>query len=73
MMNIIVNGKPHQAEEPLTVAHLLEKLNLRSEQVAVEINLNIVDRGDFQAWKLHDGDKVEILSFIGGGTPACVD
>jgi sulfur carrier protein len=73
MMNIIVNGKPHQAEEPFTVAHLLERLNLRSEQVAVEINLNIVDRGDFQAWKLHDGDKVEILSFIGGGTPTCVD
>jgi thiamine biosynthesis protein ThiS len=69
-MKIVVNGEQHEAEEFLTVAHLLQKLNLRSEQVAVEVNLKILDRGDFPTWNLHDGDKVEILSFIGGGSPA---
>lgn len=68
-MNIVVNGEQHKAEEPLTVSHLLEQLHLRSEQVAVEINLRILDRGDFPTWLLRDGDKVEILSFIGGGSP----
>lgn len=68
-MNIVVNGEQREADEPLTVAQLLETLHLRSEQVAVEINLKILDRGDFLTWKLQDGDKVEILSFIGGGSP----
>ncbi|HNP61098.1 MAG TPA: sulfur carrier protein ThiS [Nitrospirales bacterium] len=64
-----MNGEQREAEEPLTVAQLLSTLDLRSEQVAVEINLKILDRGDFLTWNLHDGDKVEILSFIGGGCP----
>ena len=69
-MNIVVNGEHQEAEEPLTVAHLLQKLNLHSDRVAVEINLKILDRGDFPTCQLHDGDKVEILSFIGGGAPS---
>ena len=68
-MKIIVNGEQQEAEELLTVAHLLQRLHLRSEQVAVEINLQILDRSDFPTWILHEGDKVEILSFIGGGSP----
>jgi thiamine biosynthesis protein ThiS len=68
-MRIVVNGELQSAEEPLTVAQLLQNLNLRSEQVAVEINLKILDRGEFPTWNLQDGDKVEILSFIGGGSP----
>ena len=68
-MKIVVNGEQREADEPLTVAQLLQTLHLRSEQVAVEINLKILDRGDFLSWNVHDGDKVEILSFIGGGSP----
>lgn len=68
-MKIVVNGEQREADEPLTVAQLLATLQLRSEQVAVEINLKILDRGDFLTWNLHDGDKVEVLSFIGGGCP----
>ena len=68
-MKIVVNGEQREADGPLTVGQLLQTLHLRSEQVAVEINLKILDRGDFLSWNLHDGDKVEILSFIGGGSP----
>lgn len=68
-MKIVVNGEQRETDEPLTVAQLLATLHLRSEQVAVEINLKILDRGDFLTWNLQDGDKVEILSFIGGGSP----
>lgn len=69
-MYIVVNGEQQEVEELLTVAHLLQKLDLRAEQVAVEINLKILDRNDFSTWMLHNGDKVEILSFIGGGSAA---
>lgn len=69
-MHIVVNGEQQEVEESLTVADLLQKLNLRTEQVAVEINLKILDRNDFSTWTLHNGDKVEILSFIGGGSAA---
>jgi thiamine biosynthesis protein ThiS len=68
-MKIIVNGVEQEFNSPLTVTSLLHELNLRTEQVAVEINLNILDRSHFPNWNLQEGDKVEILSFIGGGSP----
>ncbi len=67
-MQIIVNGESQEWAHSLTVTHLLESLNLRSKQVAVEVNLKILDRSDFDTWNLQEGDKVEILSFIGGGS-----
>ncbi len=67
-MQIIVNGESQEQSDPLTVTNLLESLDLRSKQVAVEVNLKILDRSDFDTWNLQEGDKVEILSFIGGGS-----
>ena len=68
-MKIIVNGEEHTYNAPLTVTILLQALNLRTEQVAVEVNLKILDRSNFPTWILQEGDTVEILSFIGGGSP----
>lgn len=68
-MKIIVNGEKQECSPPLTVANLLQTLDLRTDQVAVEVNLKILDRSDFPSWNLQEGDKVEILSFIGGGSP----
>ena len=68
-MKITVNGKEQTYNAPLTVAVLLQELNLRSEQVAVEVNLKILDRSNFSTSPLQENDKVEILSFIGGGSP----
>lgn len=67
-MQIIVNGESQDRDCPLTVTSLLESLDLRFEQVAVEVNLKILDRSDFDTWNLEEGDKIEILSFIGGGS-----
>ena len=67
VMKIIVNGEEQEYTAPLTVNSLLEKLNLRTEQVAVEVNLKILDRSNFPTWNVQEGDKIEILSFIGGG------
>ena len=67
LMTITVNGQPQEVEAHLTLANLLQQLDLKPDRVAVEVNLKIVDRPSFVNWNLQDGDQVEILSFIGGG------
>ena len=69
-MHIHVNGEDRDIEEGSTVSDLLGALKLRADQVAVEINLTILDRKDFNGIVLKKDDRVEILSFIGGGTPS---
>lgn len=51
----------------LTVADLLDSLGVVPGRVAVEINLVVIDPGQFQATALHGGDRVEIVGFVGGG------
>ncbi len=70
-MHIQINGDPRDVCENLTVHGLLRDLQLNVAQVAVEINLEILDQRDFDARTLHDGDRVEIMSFIGGGASRC--
>jgi len=67
-MHIQVNGEPRQVREEINVTGLLQDLQLNVERVAVEINLEILDRRDFDARMLQEGDRIEIMSFIGGGT-----
>ena len=67
-MQIQVNGEPRQVREGINVTGLLRDLQLNVERVAVEINLEILDQRDFDARTLREGDRIEIMSFIGGGT-----
>ena len=69
-MEIRVNGESRVTRSDATVADLLNELDIRSERVAVELNLEILDRSEFGQRRLTDGDRVEILSFIGGGSGA---
>jgi len=66
-IQIQVNGEPKAWRSGATVADLLQDLEITSERVAVELNLEILDRAAFVQRPLMDGDRVEILSFIGGG------
>ena len=66
-MFIQVNGESRGIGEGQTVAALLQELDIRADRVAVELNLEILDRKDFETRSLREGDRVEILSFIGGG------
>ena len=67
-IHIQVNGEPQTTPSGSTVAGLLTQLDIRSDRVAVEVNLQIVDRQNFERQSLQDGDRVEIISFIGGGS-----
>ena len=69
-MNLTVNGKPASISEenPISVLALLEALQVaQREYVTVELNGDILDRGDFEGATVKDGDTVEFLYFMGGG------
>jgi sulfur carrier protein len=66
-MTIQVNGEPRTAPVGTTIAGLLKELEIRTERVAIELNQAILDRSEFGGCLLRDGDRVEIISFIGGG------
>jgi sulfur carrier protein len=67
-IHIHVNGEARTWRSGATVAELLHDLDIRTERVAVELNLEILDRAVFDQRSLKDGDRVEIMSFIGGGS-----
>lgn len=67
-VRIQVNGEARSAKEGVTVADLLLELDIRPDRVAVELNLEILDRQEFERRELREGDRVEIISFIGGGS-----
>ena len=66
-IQIQVNGEERGCPADATVEDLLRELAIKTERVAVELNLEILDRKEFDQRKLKQGDRVEILSFIGGG------
>jgi sulfur carrier protein len=68
-MQIQVNGERRDCRAGLTVGDLLRELDIRTERVAVELNLEILDRKELELRGLKEGDRLEILSFIGGGAP----
>ncbi|MDQ1290988.1 MAG: sulfur carrier protein [Nitrospirota bacterium] len=66
-IQIQVNGELRGWRDGGTVADLLKDLTITTERVAVELNLEILDRKDFGQRSLREGDRIEILGFIGGG------
>lgn len=67
-IKIQVNGEARTWRSGATVADLLSELDIKPERVAVELNLEILDRAVFGQRQIMDGDRVEIMSFIGGGS-----
>ncbi len=67
-MQVTVNGERRELPEGMTVAQLLERLQVAPERVVVEVNLTILKRAQHPATTLRDGDQVELVQFVGGGT-----
>lgn len=66
-MTIRLNGDPHEIPEPMSVAALLQRLDIDSRRVAVELNLTVVKRALYDTSIVKDGDEVEVVNFVGGG------
>ena len=67
-MKIVLNGEERHVGESLTVSGLLEQLGMKADRVAVERNLNIVPRDQWLCTELAEGDRLEIVHFVGGGS-----
>jgi thiamine biosynthesis protein ThiS len=67
-MKLHINGDERSFDSPLTLAALVEILGMKSDRVAVELNLDIVPRDRWAATLLNDGDRLEIVHFVGGGS-----
>ena len=66
-MFVQINGEERQIELGLSVAQLLEELGIRPARVVVELNRNVLSRDAFTTTALKEGDKIEIVHFVGGG------
>jgi thiamine biosynthesis protein ThiS len=66
-MKLHINGEAHDFNLPLTLAGLVDQLDMKADRVAVELNRSIVPREQWQGINLADGDRLEIVHFVGGG------
>ena len=67
-MHITLNGDTHEVAGPLTVTDLLAQLNIDPRRVAVEHNLVVLKRDRLGTTEVHEGDEIEIVNFVGGGS-----
>jgi len=66
-VRVTVNDEPRELPDGATVAELVAALGLGPRRIAVELNRDIVPRATYADRRLHDGDVVEVIHFVGGG------
>ena len=66
-MIISVNGEERHFDGDITVLQMLQTLGLPEKKIAVEHNLEIVPKSAYDTHMVNDGDRIEIVHFIGGG------
>ncbi len=66
-MTLTINGEARNFEELSKLSDLIIALNIKGDRVAVELNREIVPRANWETTSLRDGDKLEIVHFVGGG------
>lgn len=67
-MKLTINGQEKDLPSELKLSELIQQLGMKPERVAVELNRAIAPRDRWQAIELRDGDRLEIVHFVGGGT-----
>ena len=67
-MQVYINGEARELSGPTSLAELITELDLPATRIAVELNLTVVRRNDWSTTVLQDGDRIEIVHFVGGGS-----
>jgi sulfur carrier protein len=73
-MKLHINGEEKSFAEsatPFTLAVLVETLGMKPDRVAVELNREIVPRDRWAETQLNEGDRLEVVHFVGGGSGPC--
>ena len=66
-MQIVLNGKKFTINEKDTINILLKKIDIKSSKVAIEVNKVVIPKEKYRDFKFKKNDKVEVVTFIGGG------
>ena len=66
-IDVVINGEGRMVAAGLTVSELIAQLQLASQGVAIEYNLSILSQRLWPETRLQDGDRLEIVHFVGGG------
>ena len=66
-MHIVLNGKKFSINEKDTIKILLKKIDIKSSKVAIEVNKVVIPKEKYRDFKFKKNDKVEVVTFIGGG------
>ena len=64
---MVINGETREVPEGVRLDHLLELFSLPAKRVAVEVNKTVVRKVDWPVIKVSDGDRIEVVHFVGGG------
>jgi len=67
VVKVTVNGEPREVVQGTTIRSLLESLRIRAERVAVEVDAEVIRGARHAEHRLLGGEKVEIVTFVGGG------
>jgi len=66
-LNVTLNGKPQELPASASVAVMVVHLELSNKRIAVEVNKELVTKNKWQSTVLKEGDRIEIVTFVGGG------
>lgn len=66
-MTIFINGEARELGDGLTVAAMLDVLELPKQRVAIEINRQVIRKQEWDATHVSDNDRIEVVHFVGGG------
>ncbi|MDC7243484.1 MAG: sulfur carrier protein ThiS [Sphaerochaetaceae bacterium] len=66
-MNIIVNGENKTFDEGVSLFNIIDLLQINDKVMAAAVNMEVVKKEDWDSFKPKEGDKVELLQFVGGG------
>ena len=66
-IKIVINGEEQLIDEGKNLDQLLDILELEKRSIAIELNLNLIPKSEWLNNVLRDGDKIEIVQFVGGG------
>jgi len=67
VMTLTVNGEARKAADGASLAQLVRELELEGKPIAVELNREVVPKDRYAATSLRDGDRLEIVTLVGGG------
>ena len=66
-MTIFINGEARQLDDGLTVAAMLDTLELPKQRVAIELNRQVIRKQEWDSTPVSDNDRIEVVHFVGGG------